>query len=146
MDSKSTDKSIKVSTKNVDLANAIKQTSSDYATPTTSDDLYRDKDDLTNQANYATALFAHEQTLNADQLNEQINPQSTETRQINLPSTSPLTSNNDGDNSLPNEPFLSSPFLQNPINQLDSLLLSSEKDRPKRVTINVGGVRHEGKY
>ena len=144
MDSKPTDKLNKA--KNVDpLANtSIKPTgSSNYTTPTTS------KDELTNQAN-CSSVFAHDQ-LNLGQFNEQNNPnmQSTETRQINLQtvqSTSPLTPNNDGDSSLPNEPFLPSPFLQNPINQLDSLLLSSEKERPKRVTINVGGVRHEGTY
>lgn len=108
-----------------------------------------------NQTGHA-ALFAHQparMSLNGEDRANEINSETG-----NLPAAPPihlpngLNSNglnpNDSDNPLPNDdPYLpnisSSPYLQHPINHLNSLLLSSERERPKRVTINVGGVKHE---
>lgn len=88
-----------------------------------------------NQTSHA-ALFAHEPRSNSDERPGEINADHL------------ANGLNDGDNPLLNDdPFLpnipTSPYLQNPINHLNSLLLSSERERPKRVTINVGGVKHE---
>ena len=87
----------------------------------------------------------------------QTNPVAGLTNEINLETGNEATPtihlqnglSDDADNPLPtDDQFLpnlpASPYLlQNPINHLTSLLLSSERDRPKRVTLNVGGVKHE---
>lgn len=151
MNSNSTDKVNNVKTGTVyRKANklAIKQENSNYTTPASSEE----KDEYTAQVD--KALFAHDpmtRTCETDQLSQQLkNPNilSSETPFINfIHDTSPFSAN-DADSQLPNESFLpnvSSSFLQNPITQLDSLLLTSEKDRSKRVSINVGGVKHEGR-
>lgn len=130
------------STENVDSTSSkklsIKQTNSIDTTATVSEE----KDEFTDQINFidSSPLFTHDaQTIlnnNLNKLNQQINPNHSTADASQFNSSTPNI-----DNLLPTD---SLPFLQNSINQLDSLLLTSEKDRPKRVTINVGGVKHEG--
>lgn len=112
--------------------------------------------DNANQIN--SSLFAHKPNsddqyqLNQQSSNEQ-NQQQPENLFSNIPPPPQINLDHQQNilqsNDLINETFpniTTSPYhIPNSINQLDSLLLSSEKTRPKRVLINVGGVKHEGR-
>lgn len=133
MDLKSTD-----SNDSVDSSNKLIAQSLNKQTNPPSKCSKNVKDENINQRN----LFLDKQTMNPCDLDHNLD-QKNLNQQINSPPQINLNDSFASDTAFPPNLNIQSPYFQSSINHLDSFLLSSEKNRPKRVIINVGGVKHE---